>query len=446
MKSVLLYRIFNYNYIAMKEGETHNSRIHEYQWFRLDNAATVFPAILSTRHTTVFRISAGLKEPVNVMVLQKTLENIIPRFPYYRVHLRRGLFWYYFETNPGVPRVEMEDPCPCSRIILTKNVFPFRVKAYKGRIALEFSHMLTDGAGAVIFLKAIIGEYLSLRGVEIDDWGDIFRKEEVPRDGEYEYAYRKHYRKNIPGPPRLTKAFHFPFELENKGVYRVITGIVSSKEIIKKAKEYDVSISVFLTGLLMQAVYLMRKELPAAQQKRVIRLLLAVNMRKIFPSETMRNFTLMVTPEIDPSLGEYSFEEILEGIEHYLGMEVNAKHLSRQLSRNVGSEVHLVGRVIPRILKDVFFLVVYRVLGEFLTTMSISNMGRVILPESIAAHVDRFEFIPVPSPISKKHCSIISYQDRMYISFGRVIKETQVEKYFFTKLIEMGIPVKVETN
>jgi len=423
-----------------------NKGTQGYQWFRLDNAAKVFPAVLSRRVTTVFRISVTLKEPVNVTVLQTALENIIPRFPYYRVHLRRGLFWYYFETNPAIPEVQMENPYPCSRINLTKHVFPFRVIAYGTRIALEVSHMLTDGTGVLIFLKALTGEYLDLKGIPIDDWGDIFRKDDIPKVEEFEYAYRKHYRKKIPGPPKLRKAFHIPFKLEKHGIYRIITGIVSSNEIIRKAKEYNVSISVFLAGLLIESIYSMYKELPVSKQQRVIRLLLAVNMRKIYASETMRNFTLMVTPEIDPRLGDYTFEEILEGVHHYMGMEVNEKLLSRQLSRNVGGEVHIIGRVIPRILKDVFFAAVYKTLGEFLTTLSLSNIGRVTLPDCMTRQVDQFEFIQVPSPIAKKHCSVISFEESMYISFGRVIEETKVERFFFSRLIEMGIPVKIETN
>ncbi|MBI9104902.1 MAG: hypothetical protein JEY99_20970 [Spirochaetales bacterium] len=418
----------------------------EYQWFRLDNAAKVFPAVLSTRVTTVFRISVTLKEPVTVSVLQTALGNIMPRFPYFRVHLRRGLFWYYFETNPGTPEVQMENPYPCSRINLTRHVFPFRVIAYGRRIALEVSHMLTDGAGVLTFLKALTAEYLSLKGVPIDDWGDIFRKDDEPKAEEFEYAYRKHYRKNIPGPPKLRKAFHIPYKLEKRGIYRIITGTVSSNVILNKAKEYNVSISVFLSGLLIESIYSMYKELPVSKQQRVIRLLLAVNMRKIYPSETMRNFTLMVTPEIDPRLGDYTFQEILEGVHHYLAMEVTEKLLSRQLSRNVGGEVHVIGRVIPRVLKDVFFATVFKTLGEFLTTLSISNIGRVSLPDCLVKHVERFDFIQVPSPIAKKNCSIISFEESMYISFGRVIAETNVERFFFSRMSEMGVPVKIETN
>jgi hypothetical protein len=415
-------------------------------WYRLDNAAKVFPSVLSTRLTTVFRLSLTLKKPIRILYLQQALENIIHRFPYYNVQLKRGLFWYYFEINRSVPIVYPENRYPCSKITMTKRVFPFRVKAYGSRIAVELSHMLTDGSGALIFLNALTAEYLHLCGLKINDRGDLFHKDQEPDKGEFEYAFRNNYKKDIPGPPKLDRAFHIPFGLERKGVYHVLTGIVFADRIIKQAKDFGVSISELLTAILMESIYKVYRELPPKQQKHAIRVLLAVNLRKLYPSITMRNFTLFVTPEIDPRLGVYSFEEILKGVHHYIQMEVNEKLISRQLSRNMGGELHPVGRMVPRVVKDLFFSAVYNTLGEFLATCSLSNFGRVILPDEVAAMVERYDFIPAPSPVAKKHCAVIAYKNNMHISFGRVIKETHLERHFFTKLIELGIPVKVETN
>ena len=415
-------------------------------WYRLDNAAKVFPSVLSTRITTVFRLSLTLKKPVRVKYLQQALGNIIARFPYYNVMLKRGLFWYYFETNQGIPSIYPESRYPCSKITMTKKVFPFRVKAYGSRIAVEFSHILTDGSGALIFLNTLAAEYLELTGLTISDRGNLFHKDQKPDNGEFEYAFRNNYKKGIPGPPKLDKAFHIPFKLEQKGVYHVLTGIVNCSKIINRAKDFEVSISEFLTSILIESIYKVYKNLPHKQQASAIRVLLAVNLRKIYPSVTMRNFTLFITPEIDPRLGNYSFEEILKGVHHFVQMEVNNKLINRQLSRNVGGELHPVGRVIPRIVKDLFFSTVYNTLGEFLATCSLSNIGQVVLPDEMAAMVERYDFIPAPSPVAKKHCSVISYNNRMHICFGRVIKETQLERHFFTRLVELGIPVKVETN
>ena len=43
-------------------------------------------------------------------------------------------------------------------------------------------------------------------------------------------------------------------------------------------------------------------------------------------------------------------------------------------------------------------------------------------------------------------CGCVSYKNNLYISFSRKIKESEFERLFFTKLVEMGIPVTIESN
>ena len=38
----------------------------------------------------------------------------------------------------------------------------FRVICYKNRVAIEFFHALTDGAGGMVFLKSLMAEYTKL--------------------------------------------------------------------------------------------------------------------------------------------------------------------------------------------------------------------------------------------------------------------------------------------
>lgn len=77
-------------------------------WFRLDNAATIYPSSKNEHWTFVFRISAVLKQKVDAFVLQKSLNEIMPRFPTFDVYLKKGFFWYYFEHSTSEIEVEKE--------------------------------------------------------------------------------------------------------------------------------------------------------------------------------------------------------------------------------------------------------------------------------------------------------------------------------------------------
>ena len=133
------------------------------RWRRLDNTAKIFPVIANENVSQVFRISATLKEPVNPELLSRALEEILPEIRNFRVKLRRGLFWYYFEENDRIPQVKRENTYPCRFIDPHGNQrFLFRVTYYEKRINLEVFHALTDGLGAVNFLKCLIRQYLRL--------------------------------------------------------------------------------------------------------------------------------------------------------------------------------------------------------------------------------------------------------------------------------------------
>ena len=83
------------------------------RWRRLDNTAKIFPVIANENVSQVFRISVTLKEPVDPELLSRALEEILPEIRNFRVKMRRGLFWYYFEENDRIPQVKRENTYPC---------------------------------------------------------------------------------------------------------------------------------------------------------------------------------------------------------------------------------------------------------------------------------------------------------------------------------------------
>jgi len=83
-----------------------NKKSHQTKWRRLDNTAKIFPVIANENLSNVFRVSVTLKGDVVPEILQQALEEVLPWFDGFNVRLRRGFFWYYFETNKKMPIVE----------------------------------------------------------------------------------------------------------------------------------------------------------------------------------------------------------------------------------------------------------------------------------------------------------------------------------------------------
>ncbi|HOQ16195.1 MAG: hypothetical protein GX198_07815 [Epulopiscium sp.] len=407
-------------------------------WYKLDNAGKLYPSITSTRVSTVFRISASLYNPVDPEILQKALNNIIGRFPYFKVNLKRGFFWYYFEYTEKYPQVQKETYYPCMFMLYkNKNSFPFRVLYFNNRISVEFSHSITDGMGGIHFLKSLLIEYFRLLGIQ-PEFQEKISKEEA------EDAFKRYYVKNIPKPAKLKKAFHFPFKLNAKGEYYIITGIIPVNMLLEEAKKYSASLTQFLLALYFDTIQEFIRLHPCKLLPVVINL--PVNLRNIFPSKTMRNFFISLTPQIDFRLGSYSFEEIINYIRNYMAIALNKKHISQHIHLNVKREKTIFIRLIPLFLKNLMMPALYNKFAERNYTTGLSNLGLITLPKSIENLVERFEVYPPPSMGNIIKVTTISYKDKIYISFGSLTKNTEIEKIFFRKIRKMNIPVKIETN
>ena len=68
-------------------------------WRRLDNSAKIFPIASSKKYSSVFRLSAVLNEKINPQILKKSVEMVLKNLSSFKVKLKKGLFWYYFEDN-----------------------------------------------------------------------------------------------------------------------------------------------------------------------------------------------------------------------------------------------------------------------------------------------------------------------------------------------------------
>ena len=419
-------------------------------WFKLDNAAKIFPAVDSPLVTTMFRLSATLDEPVSPELLQQAEDDLAERFPYFQVKLKAGLFWHYLQRidDRVVVTEEREPPC---RTIDARNHSShlYKILHYDRKISVEFSHIITDGAGALAYLRALVARYFELKGIEAKEESDIMRLDQEIDPEEYEDSYKKFFDPKIPLPPDQERAFRLPAPVENPHAVRIITGISPIKPLLDLARASKVSLTEYLTALHIFVLYEHLEALPPEPRRRYqrpIRIVVPVNLRKLFPSPTMRNFLLHVTPGIDPRLGEFTFEEILEQVHHFMRVELNEKMLKQQIARNMHGETNPLIRLTPLLIKIPFERTLYQKYGVAIASGALSNLGPVTMPQPLSERIERFEFITVPSQDLRATVGVISYRDRVYTTFGSLIRSRGVERKFFNWLRQQGIPVKIETN
>ncbi len=438
--------------MGINEGRENNARpVKEPGWFKLDNAAKLFPAIMSGELTAVFRITVFLKKPVKFSDIKKAVEITSERFPYFSVSLGSGLFWHYLEYNHKLPRIQTEEKIPCTAFAARRKDEPlYRILVKENRISVEFMHILTDGGGAFEYLKSLLYSYFKLNGNIILSSEGIILPESPITDGEVEDGYQRFFRKKIPPPGKLTKAWHLPFVLNEKPRLRITSSEIALDKLLEIARENNVSVTEYLVSVYMyslQKIYLEEKEKVKKQKRGVLRIEVPVNLRKKLPSITMRNFSLFVLPEIDLRLGVYSFEEILMIVKFQLQTGADLKQLTRFLSQNVGHEKSPLVRFLPLFIKTLAISAVYRRLGSNQCSGILTNLGAVRLPEEMAELIESFELVPTPPNTHVKITSaMVTFGNHLNLVFGNISASTRFEMHFLKHLTESGIPVKILNN
>ena len=416
-------------------------------WLPLDNAAKIYPPAMTKRWNALFRVSATLKEPIDPDLLYAAQLRTLRRFPTFSMRLRKGIFWYYLDKIDGAPEIQQDFQNPCAKMNFSKNRgFAFRVRYYNCRIALEVFHVLTDGTGGMSFLKTLVAEYLSLKHhVTIPREGDLLDCSKDPLPEEMEDGYLR-YAGSSPIPEAACTAYHLN-GTPNRDFLSITTGIISAADIAGRAKALGITVTEFLTAVLVLAVTDWKKAKNSRFQKsRPVKITVPVNLRKMFPSRTVRNFANYANVGIDTRLGEYSFEEVAMIVHHQLKLETSPKRLAAKIASNVGIEKNAFMRLVPLFIKNPVMHIAYRLEGDRKSSSCLSNLGLIKLPGVMEEYIERFDFMLgslLENPVA---CAMVGYGDKLYINFSRTILEPFLERAFFTRLVKMGIHVKVESN
>ncbi len=414
-------------------------------WYRLDNAAKIYPATSQQDWNSTFRVCATLKEEVRPELLRQAVRDLAPRFPTFFVRLRTGFFWYYFEPAYSTDIVSEETTYPCRPIPIFGSDKPvFRVLYYKNRVSVEVFHAITDGSGAMTFLKALVTRYLALCGVDTSDarW-TVPDMRDVPSPAETEDSFSKYYQ-DLPKVSRKEpKAYTYKGRHSQDEPYlRLISGTFSVSAFKKLTKEKGVTITQYLAALYILAL---SKHVTWPARLRPVRISIPVNLRRIFPSRTLRNFSLYVNVglQVTPDL---TLDDILKVIVPQMEAGLQRDALQRVFSQNVKAERLLALRVMPLFIKNIALQMSFHRYGESRYTSAFSNLGPVEVPPSVAEHVESFGFALGGSRINGIGATCVSYGDRMTVTFTSTSPDNGVQADFFKMLVERGIEVEVESN
>ncbi len=419
------------------------------KWYRLDNAAKIFPEVYNKIESHTFRVQISLKEEIDPLILQQVVDAVLLRFPMFKVKLRKGFFWSYLEENKKQFSIQkMSHEVNSYMDFKSNNDYLLKIFYHHTTIAIEAFHTLTDGTGLSEFMKSLTYEYLKAQGHLVTPDNIILTSKEQSRNDESEDSSKIYYNKK--NKSRLHE--HPPFKINGTHTHdykiNLITGIIPTKNVLMLAKSSNVTLTQYITALVMYTIYKTKIQYRNHTNKHQnpIKIGVPVNLRSRFPSQTMRNFVNIVSICADTTGDDMSLDDFLILVKKEFVTKTTHEELSRIMSEYVSYEKKLYIRLVPHFIKSYFMKIGYSRLGSSLFSLSLSNLGSITFPNSMEPYINDVAFMVGASRNNNLNCALVSFDNKLKISFTSNILENNIQREFFRHFTALDIPVEIESN
>ena len=406
-------------------------------WFALDDAAKIYPLSMEHGRMSLFRLSVYLKKDVVPEILQMALNFTIKRFPAFATTLKNGVFWHYLDTTKRRFCIEEENDIPCQPLKVARSGSQsFRVLYYKNRVSVEFFHVLTDGTGGMTFLKVLAAEYIRLLGENVVLDETLWDINDVPDAEEFENAFAKVDASKNKSGFMDKPATQMNGKLTANKPCRIIHFKMDASKLKDAAKKYDATVTAYLLSLMFLAGKAATDDLHGEASIQV-----PVNMRKFYPTKTVRNFSMYCGIRIPlEKIGRPA--EMMAEITRQLTEKTSEEKMNEMITsaKNIVSSV----RYIPLVIKQPAVKLVYGFLDDNLFTNTLSNLGVVKMPESVSKHIESMDFVLGTATINRAKCSLVTFNNTATFSIAKLTVDPSFEEKMYELMTAEGIDVIVE--
>lgn len=406
-------------------------------WFSLDDSSKIYPISMGHGNMSIFRLSVYLKENVVPELLQIALMFTIKRFPSFATTLKKGFFWHYLDSNRQRYQVEEEKYIPCQPIKVSQSGSKsFKVLYYNNRISVEFFHVLTDGTGGLIFLKALISEYLRLKGIVIDNEDLIWDINEAPNVEEIRNEFEYVNSDTTSAGFIDKKAVEMNGYLSKIKPCQIFHYKMNINELKNAAKKHNCKITTYALAIMFIAC---KKATDKMQGD--ISINVPVNMRQYYPSKTVRNFSLYFGVRI-PITDITDIDAIVPIIDKQL----QDKATKDNMTKMVISTKKLINSLnfIPLVVKQPVAKVISGFLGEKIFTTTLSNLGVVNMPKKYCEYIESMDFVLSTTVTNRASCSMITYNDVVTFTISKMTVDPTFERQIYELLKNDNINIEVE--
>ena len=364
-----------------------------------------YPAIALKNWNLVFRIGFVLKDKINLSVLQTAVADMRSRFPFFFVNVKRGPFRYFLSYNDNADIVEKEN-LYCRPFDLKDFSKPnIRVVYNDNLLAVEMFHAVSDGHGTMEFIKCLTARYLELQGAGIPCDKNIIDIKSKPSKEEIEDATQRHRAGNFK-TYKLPPAYQYK-PLQKSECLTVTSRVFPTEKIKAAAKKCNASITQYLQSALHCALYKSGKN----HGKILTGVKVTVSLRKMFPTKTLRNFSLYTTVQCQTD-NESTVGSVAKTTQDIFNSGIAKSRMQNFLNATAAIFGSPFWRILPLSIKNIITRKYYaKVQRDYSVTLS--NFGIVELNKPMQTKITGCQFIISDMPDKPVTCTAVSVADTL---------------------------------
>lgn len=402
--------------------------------FPIDNASILYLSLMRKDHCNSYRFSMTMTQNVDPEILQNAVDRTYRRFPTVIAGFQPDFFQYYQIPAQNPPQVQPDPGCLITMSRKEIRNCAFRVYYREKVISIEAFHALADGYGAIACFTTMVAEYLRLKnGAAIPVSEPLLDLEQAPMLPELEDSYLQ-YQEGKPLHLPSRYAYQLPGGNSVRDTVYTHTIQFPAQMLLDASRRHGVSITTLISTAMASSVMEIQKKCANTGKLKPVRIMVPVDLRRMFPSRTLRNFILYVLPTLEPEDNEKDLTALLGSFGKQMASQLDKDILASIMAYNVRTQNSWYFRIVPMSVKLALMRLAYRFFGESNNTVTVTNLGNVRLPEEMQPYVEGIEVTLTPRVRSPYNCAILSYNGQLSIRISRFPKDSELEGIFMRNL------------
>jgi hypothetical protein len=234
-------------------------------------------------------------------------------------------------------------------------------------------------------------------------------------------------------------AYHIRGTVMPFGTVKDLRVELQADAVRQVGKRYGCTVTELLTATMLYALQQEHRMDADKKKSSALKVSVPVNLRPLYHSRTVRNFSSYVNLGVDVKEGYLTFEELVKAVKAQKEHDLKKENLEPKIAANVELEEMLLVRMIPLLIKHRIIDIINLLHGDRYCSQTLSNIGNLNVPKALLPYIQSVDFALGRQRGNSGAVSCVSYNGRLCLHMTRKIYSDRFEQAFLYQLQRLGL-------